>query len=168
VNSASLWRRPQRRRLGGLGDSCQVVSVEHVIGALIELGYMDVQHQTWADLERGYTRWSADAGIERFATGPFDSPISLEAVSQVKICPGNSWTLLAAQAAGASASQGIPSGGEPAPIPPAPLEPRPPATPRPVHAGFAPENSVWAWAFVVAILGATWLYVRYDRRTRQG
>jgi hypothetical protein len=166
----ALWRRPQRRRLGGLGDSCLVVSVGDVIGSLIELGYMDVQHQTWADLERAYMSWAAEAGQDPFATGPFDSPISLEGVSQAKICPGSSWTLLAAQAAGAAASAVVDAGREPGPSspPPAPLEPHEPATAPPVHAGFTPEKSVWAWAFVAAVLGGTWLYIRHDRRTRRG
>ena len=158
-----LWRRPQRRRLGGLGDACLVVSVGDVIGSLIELGYMNVQQQTWAELEHAYRRWSADSGIDPFASGPFDAPISLEGVSQVKICPGSAWTLLAAQAAGVAAVPG-PRGGPPSP-PPAPLEPQEPVTP-PVHAGFSPEKSVWAWGFIALVVGATWLYVRHDRRTR--
>ena len=151
------------RAFYGLGDFCQTVSVGDVIPALVELGYMDASHQTYDDLDRAYRAWYHAAGLDPFAVGPFNQLIELVGVSQVKLCPGSSWDLLSAQAAGAAVAREAAAGRD---VPQAPSPAPPPSAPAPRReAGFTPEASPWAWAFVAAVVGATWLYVRYDRRT---
>jgi len=135
--------------LRSLGSFCAVVPVEDVIMALVELGYMTPAHQSYEDIDTAYRRWYHAAGLDPFASGPFNQLIDLEGVSHLKICPESGWNILSAQAAGAAASRVTEAGREFV-----------------REAAFTPEASPWAWAFVAAVLGGTWLYVRYDRRTR--
>ncbi|MGH9463113.1 MAG: hypothetical protein ACRD1X_18030 [Vicinamibacteria bacterium] len=150
------------RMLRGLGDFCTVVPVEDAIMALVELGYMTPEHQSYRDLDEAYRRWYTTQGLDPFASGPFDNLIDLEGVSQLKICPESAWQLLSSQAAGAAAAAEA-SGRDVVHETPPPAAP-PPAPRR--EAGFTPEASPWAWAFVATVVGGTWLYVRHDRRTR--
>lgn len=153
------------RALRSLGDFCAVVPVEDVIMALVELGYMTPAHQSYQDIDQAYRRWYTDAGLDPFAAGPFNELVDLEGVSQLKICPAGAWNHLSAQAAGVAAAREAGAAQREA-VPETP-PPAPPTRPTPREAGFTPEASPWAWAVVAAVLGATWLYVRYDRRTRR-
>jgi hypothetical protein len=153
-----------------LFDHCAVVPVGDVVAALIELNFMSPEHQSYEDLDRGYRLWYGSAGLDPFAAGPIDALIELTGPSEVTICPASAWQVLSAQAAGRAAAEVVEAGEAFAPEPaPAPtLTPEPPApAPRPrQRAGFTPESSPWAWLVVLGVVGATWLYVRYDRRTR--
>jgi len=154
------------RALRSFLDDCAVVPVEDVIMALVELGYMTPAHQSYEDIDTAYRRWYTTAGLDPFASGPFNALIDLEGVSQLKICPESAWHILSAQAAGAAAARVAEAGRDFVPETPPPVPP--PSAPAPRReAGFTPEASPWAWAFVAAVVGGTWLYVRYDRRTRR-
>jgi hypothetical protein len=143
---------------------CVFVEIKDLTLALSLRGYLKDQREVYdEEVAIAFEGWFAQSGLDPGWFGLQATPVGL---STVEICPGEAWQQLDAEATGvAIARESAPAA--PA-IPDVGLEPVPPTTPAPVvRAGFSPESSPWAWVFLAAVLGGTYLYVRYDRRQRR-